>query len=65
MLEAKTYRQYAADCIRIAEKMDAKDKAVLLEIAQAWQMRADEAERREGRPDGKGSVGDAAGNGGP
>ena len=47
MLEAKTYRQYAADCLRIAEKMDAKDKQVLLEIAQAWEMRAEEAERRE------------------
>jgi hypothetical protein len=53
MLEAKTYRQYAADCVRIAEKMDAKDKKVLLEIAQAWDMRAEEAERREIKPDGK------------
>ena len=64
MLEAKTYRQYAADCIRIAEKMDAKDRAVLLEIAQAWQMRAEEAERREGKPDGKGSVPDTPAGGG-
>jgi hypothetical protein len=55
MLEAKTYRQYAADCIRIAEKMDAKDRAVLLEIAQAWQMRAEEADRREFKVDGDGT----------
>jgi hypothetical protein len=58
MLEAKTYRQYAADCIRIAGKMDAKDRAVLLEIAQAWQMRAEEAERREVKSDGKSSARD-------
>jgi hypothetical protein len=63
MLEAKTYRQYAADCVRIAEKMGAKDKKVLLEIAQAWQMRADEAERREVKPDGKGDGHDASASG--
>ena len=54
MLEAKTYRQYADDCIRIAEKMEAKDKKILLKIAEAWTMRADEAERREPKIDGKG-----------
>jgi hypothetical protein len=53
MLEAKTYRQYAAECIRIAEKMDAKDRRTLLEIAEAWTMRAEEAERREPAGDGK------------
>jgi hypothetical protein len=63
MLEAKTYRQYAADCVRIAEKMDAKDKKVLLEIAQAWQMRADEAERRQVKPDGKSDGHDASAGG--
>ena len=57
MLQAKTYRQYAADCVRIAEKMDAKDKKVLLEIAQAWDMRAEEAERRALKPDGNGGSG--------
>jgi hypothetical protein len=54
MLEAKTYRQYAEDCIRIAEKMDSKDKQILLKIADAWKMRAEEAERREKKSDGKG-----------
>jgi len=58
MLEAKTYRQYAADCIRIAEKMDAKDKKILLKIAEAWTMRADEAERRKYKKDGKGDNSD-------
>ena len=54
MLEAKTYRQYAADCIRIAEKMNTKDKQTLLKIAAAWNMRADEAERRENKIGGRG-----------
>jgi hypothetical protein len=54
MLEAKTYRQYAADCIRIAEKMDVKDKQILLKIAEAWNMRADEADRREIKINGQG-----------
>ena len=54
MLEAKTYRQYAEDCIRIAEKMDPKDRQILLKIADAWKMRAEEAERRENKRDGKG-----------
>jgi hypothetical protein len=53
MLEAKTYRQYAAECVRIAEKMDTKDRRVLLEIAEAWTMRAQEAERRQHTGDGK------------
>ena len=53
MLEAKTYRQYAADCIRIAEKMDANDKQILLKIAEAWTMRADEADRREFKINGQ------------
>jgi hypothetical protein len=53
MLEAKAYRQYAADCVRIAEKMEAKDRRILLEIAEAWRMRAAEAERRQHTGDGK------------
>jgi hypothetical protein len=47
LLESETYREYAKDCIRIAEKMNAKDKETLLNIAEAWEMRAVEAERRE------------------
>ena len=49
MLESEKYRQYAKDCIRIAEKMDAKDKQILLDIARAWDMRAQEAEKKERR----------------
>ena len=47
MQDSKTYRQYADDCRRIAETMNAKDKAVMLEMAKVWDERADEAERGE------------------
>lgn len=48
MHEANTYRQFAADCIRLAEKMSSpKDKESLLKIAEAWEERAQEAERRK------------------
>jgi hypothetical protein len=50
LLEPKTYRQYAADCIRIADKMDAKDRKTLLEIAAAWEARAAEAKRTASPP---------------
>jgi hypothetical protein len=60
MLEAKTYRQYAADCIRIAEKMEPKDKQMLLKIAEAWNMRAEEADRRQYKKDGEADSDDAA-----
>jgi hypothetical protein len=45
LLDAQTYRRYAAECLRIASKMDAKDRNTLLEIAEAWEARAQEAER--------------------
>jgi hypothetical protein len=47
MQEAKTYRQYAADCRELARKMSkAEDKDRLLEMAMAWEARAEEAERQ-------------------
>lgn len=45
MQDSKTYRQYANDCRRIAETMNAKDRATMLEMAKVWDERADEAER--------------------
>ncbi len=45
MRDAKTYRQFANDCRRIAETMNAKDKAIMLEMAKVWEERALEAER--------------------
>jgi hypothetical protein len=47
MKDAKTYREYAADCRRIAQLMSQKDKEALLKMAQAWEDRAKEAERRK------------------
>jgi hypothetical protein len=47
MNDAKTYREYAADCIRIAQSMDANDRETLLKMAKAWEDRAREAERNE------------------
>ncbi len=50
MKDAKMYREYAADCIRIAQSMNAKDRATLLKMAEAWEDRAREAEPKEKKP---------------
>lgn len=50
MRDANTYRSYADDCRRIAEKMNAKDKAALLKMAEVWDKQAEEAERLENNP---------------
>jgi hypothetical protein len=47
VLDSEKYRKYAADCIRIARQMSGKDRQALLEIADAWEMRAREAEKKE------------------
>ena len=52
MKDAKTYREYAADCIRMAKQMNPNDKQALLKMAQAWEERAREAERQENKTDG-------------
>ena len=46
-MESEKYRRYAADCLRLAQTMPAKDKQTLLEIAAAWETRAQEAEQKE------------------
>jgi hypothetical protein len=43
MKSPETYRKYAEDCRRLAEKAAPKDKAVLLEIASAWDQCAKDA----------------------
>ena len=53
MLEAAKYRQYARDCIRIADGMNGKDRQRLLDIAEAWEARAVEAEGRQHKTDGR------------
>jgi hypothetical protein len=47
MKKSQTYREYAADCVRIAKSMSAKDRETLLEMARAWEDRARDAERQE------------------
>ena len=47
VLKSDQYRQYAKDCVRIAETMNAADKKTLLQIANAWESRAVEADREE------------------
>ncbi|MEA2895098.1 MAG: hypothetical protein QOJ84_713 [Bradyrhizobium sp.] len=53
MKDAKTYREYAADCIRMAKLMNPNDKEALLKMAEAWEERAREAERQRNKPDGR------------
>jgi hypothetical protein len=51
---AEKYRQFAEDCRRLAGKAAPKDRAVLLEIAEAWEQCAKDAGRKTERPtDGK------------
>ena len=52
MKEAKTYREYAADCRCMAKMMVPKDKEALLKMAEAWEERAREAEKRLANPPG-------------
>jgi hypothetical protein len=47
MKDGKNYRQYAADCRRIAKAMSAADREKLLDMAEAWERRALEAERKD------------------
>ena len=46
MDEAEKFRQYAAECRRLAERAAAKDRAALLEIADAWIACAEDADRK-------------------
>ena len=45
--DADRFRQYAAECRRLADRASEKDKAVLREIAAAWITCAEEAERKQ------------------
>jgi hypothetical protein len=40
------YRKYAEECKRLAKSMSPADRRIMLEIAQAWLERAQEAERK-------------------
>jgi hypothetical protein len=48
--ESEKFRNYAAECIRIASQMSGKDRQALLEIADAWETRARDTEKKENDP---------------
>jgi len=43
---AKKFRDYAAECRRLAQRAPEKDRKVLMEIAAAWLVCAEEAEKK-------------------
>jgi hypothetical protein len=55
MGDADKFRQYAAECRQLVQKAAPNDKAVLLEISNAWFSCAEEVERQEKKPDSKAS----------
>jgi hypothetical protein len=52
--DAKKFREYAAECRRLAKRASEKDRKVLMEIAEAWIACAEQAERKEKPRDKKG-----------
>lgn len=46
MQDVEKYRQFARECTRLAAKAPPKDKAVLMQIAEAWEQQAKLAEAR-------------------
>ena len=49
MTLGEEYRQYAAECIRVAQQIqNPHDKTMLLEMAQKWRALAAKAEDEEG-----------------
>jgi hypothetical protein len=47
MDDVNKFRQYAAECRRLAQRASDNDRKVLMEIAEAWIACAEEAERKE------------------
>jgi hypothetical protein len=45
--DAARFRQYAEECRRLAQQASERDKPVLMEIAVAWIVCAEEAERKQ------------------
>jgi hypothetical protein len=45
MRDPATFRKYAQECQRLARLMPAEHQAALLQIAEAWNQCAEEAER--------------------
>jgi hypothetical protein len=44
---AKKFRDYAAECRRLAQRASENDRKVLMEIADAWIVCAEDAECKE------------------
>jgi hypothetical protein len=44
---ADKFRQYAAECRRLAQRASEKDRKILMEIGDAWLKCAEEAERKQ------------------
>jgi hypothetical protein len=49
MTDALRFKRYAEDCRRLATSMKPEHKAILLEIAEAWDKCAEDAERNAGK----------------
>jgi hypothetical protein len=47
MDDPATYRRYAEECQRLAKTMPEENRRMLLEIADAWLLLAQEAERKK------------------
>jgi hypothetical protein len=45
--DAARFREYAEECRRLAQQASERDKAVLMEIAGAWIVCAEEAKRKQ------------------
>jgi len=52
---AKKFRDFAAECRRLAQRATDNDRKILIDIADAWIACAEEAERREKLADKTGS----------
>ena len=46
-MNAQKFRDYAAECRRLARAASGTDRAVLIEIAEAWILCAEQAEQAE------------------
>ncbi len=45
--ESQRFRQYAAECLRLAKQASEKDRTILMEIASAWINCAEQVERKK------------------
>ena len=55
--DVSKFRGYAEDCRRLAKSMKPEHKATLLEIAEAWEKCADEADREVGKGETRRTIG--------